>query len=180
MTTVWLVSIAISLPIVVGLNNAPDGTRNPEECRFNNPSFIIYSSVVSFYLPAAAMMYLYYKIFKVIRERSKKNKTKIKLNKMPKSKSDKKTVNNTIMETDPVNTSKTIVRVLSNEKNMHLIENGISTDSAQTMKKDSNNLPTTKKISQSQVKTILNASSAKERKVTITLSIVICLFLFCW
>lgn len=74
---VWLVSIAIASPIVAGLNDTPEGSRNLQQCTFNNPTFIIYSSMFSFYIPAIAMIFLYYKIFKVIRSRAKKTKGKM-------------------------------------------------------------------------------------------------------
>lgn len=60
---VWLISVAIGTPIVLGLNNTPD--RIPDLCVFYNSDFIIYSSLSSFYIPCIIMVYLYYSIFKV-------------------------------------------------------------------------------------------------------------------
>ncbi|XP_055940221.1 dopamine D2-like receptor isoform X1 [Argiope bruennichi] len=69
---VWLVSAAIGSPIVLGLNTSPE--RTPQLCVFYNSDFIIYSSLSSFYIPCIIMIFLYYKIFKAIHERAKKNK----------------------------------------------------------------------------------------------------------
>ena len=60
---VWLVSAAIGMPIVLGLNNTPE--RIPDLCLFYNTDFIIYSSLSSFYIPCMIMIVLYFNIYKV-------------------------------------------------------------------------------------------------------------------
>lgn len=60
---VWAISAAIGAPIVLGLNNTPD--RDPSLCMFYNTDFIVYSSLISFYIPCIIMVFLYYNIFKV-------------------------------------------------------------------------------------------------------------------
>ncbi|XP_017772119.1 PREDICTED: dopamine D2-like receptor, partial [Nicrophorus vespilloides] len=65
---VWVISVAIGSPIVLGLNNTPD--RVPDACLFYNSDFIIYSSLSSFYIPCFIMMFLYYNIFKALRKRA--------------------------------------------------------------------------------------------------------------
>ncbi|XP_023289021.1 dopamine D2-like receptor [Orussus abietinus] len=67
---VWVISAAIGSPIVLGLNNTPD--RVPDLCLFYNSDFIIYSSLSSFYIPCIIMVFLYYNIFKALRNRAKK------------------------------------------------------------------------------------------------------------
>ncbi|XP_046486939.1 dopamine D2-like receptor isoform X2 [Neodiprion pinetum] len=67
---VWAISITIGSPIVLGLNNTPD--RIPDLCLFYNTDFIIYSSLTSFYIPCIIMVFLYYNIFKALRNRAKK------------------------------------------------------------------------------------------------------------
>lgn len=62
--TIWFVSIMVGLPIVLGLNASP----NPEletQCKFHNATFIIISSVASFYIPCSIILILYYRIMKV-------------------------------------------------------------------------------------------------------------------
>ena len=66
---VWLISIAIALPILAGLNDTADRVAN--QCAFNNEKFLVYSSVISFYIPTTVMIILYYRIFRVIRSRAK-------------------------------------------------------------------------------------------------------------
>lgn len=63
MLLVWVVSVAIGSPIVLGLNNTPD--RLPNLCLFYHTDFIIYSSLSSFYIPCLTMVFLYYRIFSV-------------------------------------------------------------------------------------------------------------------
>ncbi|RWS27606.1 dopamine D2-like receptor, partial [Leptotrombidium deliense] len=66
---VWIISAAIALPIVFGLNRTPQ--RDPTICIFYNSDFIIYSSLGSFYIPCILMVFLYYKIFSAIHQRAK-------------------------------------------------------------------------------------------------------------
>ncbi|XP_044729159.1 dopamine D2-like receptor, partial [Chrysoperla carnea] len=69
---VWVISMAIGSPIVLGLNNTPD--RVADACLFYNSDFIIYSSLSSFYIPCIIMIFLYFNIFKELRNRAKKSK----------------------------------------------------------------------------------------------------------
>ncbi|XP_067011481.2 dopamine D2-like receptor [Anabrus simplex] len=75
---VWVISAAIGSPIVLGLNNTPD--RLPDLCLFYNSDFIIYSSLSSFYIPCIIMVFLYYNIFKALRNRARKAKAARKPN----------------------------------------------------------------------------------------------------
>lgn len=67
---VWVISVAIGSPIVLGLNTSQE--RTPQLCIFYNSDFIIYSSLGSFYIPCVLMVFLYYRIFKAIHDRAKK------------------------------------------------------------------------------------------------------------
>ncbi|KZS04639.1 putative Sphingosine 1-phosphate receptor 1 [Daphnia magna] len=67
---VWAISAAIGLPITLGLNNTE--RRISTDCAFYNEDFVIYSSLSSFYIPCIIMVFLYYQIFKGIRERAKR------------------------------------------------------------------------------------------------------------
>ncbi|XP_077271099.1 dopamine D2-like receptor isoform X5 [Temnothorax americanus] len=75
---VWAISAAIGSPIVLGLNNTPD--RIPDQCLFYNTDFIIYSSLSSFYIPCIIMVFLYYNIFKALRNRAKRARASKKPN----------------------------------------------------------------------------------------------------
>ncbi|XP_035728482.1 dopamine D2-like receptor isoform X2 [Vespa mandarinia] len=75
---VWVISAAIGSPIVLGLNNTPN--RLPDQCLFYNTDFIIYSSLSSFYIPCIIMVFLYYNIFKGLRNRARKARANRKPN----------------------------------------------------------------------------------------------------
>ncbi|RUS86191.1 hypothetical protein EGW08_006037, partial [Elysia chlorotica] len=66
----WVISIAIAAPIALGVNYSAD--RRPGDCQFFNSTFIIFSSMGSFYIPSILMILLYWKIYRVIRQRALK------------------------------------------------------------------------------------------------------------
>ncbi|NWR54109.1 DRD3 protein, partial [Bucorvus abyssinicus] len=65
---VWVLAFAVSCPLLFGFNT----TADPSVCSISNPSFIIYSSLVSFYLPFMVTLLLYVRIYLVLRQRQKK------------------------------------------------------------------------------------------------------------
>ncbi|KAM9247376.1 D(3) dopamine receptor [Leptosomus discolor] len=65
---VWMLAFAVSCPLLFGFNT----TADPSICSISNPSFIIYSSLVSFYLPFMVTLLLYVRIYLVLRQRQKK------------------------------------------------------------------------------------------------------------
>ncbi|NWI66779.1 DRD3 protein, partial [Todus mexicanus] len=65
---VWMLAFAVSCPLLFGFNT----TADPSVCSISNPSFIIYSSLVSFYLPFMVTLLLYVRIYLVLRQRQKK------------------------------------------------------------------------------------------------------------
>lgn len=67
----WVVSIAIAAPIALGVNYSD--VRTPGMCSFFNSDFLIYSSMGSFYIPSLIMVFLYYRIYRVLRIRAKKS-----------------------------------------------------------------------------------------------------------
>ncbi|XP_063978133.1 dopamine D2-like receptor isoform X2 [Diachasmimorpha longicaudata] len=75
---VWAISAAIGSPIVLGLNNTPN--RLPDLCLFYNSDFIIYSSLSSFYIPCIIMVFLYWNIFKALRNRAARARANKKSN----------------------------------------------------------------------------------------------------
>ena len=68
----WTVSIAISLPIAVGMNYTDRRSQTPTVCTFYNDDFLIYSSMGSFYIPCLVMFWLYCRMFRTIRQRAKR------------------------------------------------------------------------------------------------------------
>ncbi|XP_069325007.1 D(2) dopamine receptor isoform X2 [Eulemur rufifrons] len=68
---VWVLSFTISCPLLFGLNNA-----DQNECIIANPAFVVYSSIVSFYVPFIVTLLVYIKIYIVLRRRRKRVNTK--------------------------------------------------------------------------------------------------------
>lgn len=71
---VWLISVAIAAPIALGVNYS--NKRQPLDCAFFNSDFLIYSSMGSFYIPSIMMIFLYWRIYRVLMLRSKRLKEK--------------------------------------------------------------------------------------------------------
>ncbi|XP_012665498.1 D(3) dopamine receptor isoform X2 [Otolemur garnettii] len=67
-TAVWVLAFAVSCPLLFGLNT----TGDPSICSISNPDFVIYSSVVSFYLPFGVTVLVYARIYVVLRQRRQK------------------------------------------------------------------------------------------------------------
>lgn len=76
---IWVVSAAIGIPLF--FVNQWDVAKRKDvltnDCNFLNADFILYSSISSFYIPCIAMIYLYYRIFKALKERAKMKKPKV-------------------------------------------------------------------------------------------------------
>ncbi|XP_010294047.1 PREDICTED: D(2) dopamine receptor isoform X2 [Phaethon lepturus] len=68
---VWVLSFAISCPLLFGLNNTDE-----KECIIANPAFVVYSSIVSFYVPFIVTLLVYVQIYIVLRKRRKRVNTK--------------------------------------------------------------------------------------------------------
>ena len=77
----WIVSIAVSLPIPLGINYTPQRARTPWLCILYNSDFIIFSSMTSlvtwssmtsFYVPCVLMIFLYWRTFRAISARANK------------------------------------------------------------------------------------------------------------
>ncbi|KAK2814894.1 hypothetical protein Q7C36_023160 [Tachysurus vachellii] len=66
--TVWILAFAVSCPLLFGFNTTDD----PLVCSISNPDFVIYSSVVSFYLPFMVTLLVYVRIYIFLRKRRKR------------------------------------------------------------------------------------------------------------
>ncbi|XP_061073271.1 dopamine receptor D2a [Conger conger] len=73
-SVVWVLSFAISCPLLFGLNNT--ATRDDSLCVIANPAFVVYSSIVSFYVPFIITLLVYVQIYVVLRKRRKRVNTK--------------------------------------------------------------------------------------------------------
>ncbi|KAI6218515.1 Dopamine D2-like receptor [Aphelenchoides fujianensis] len=67
---IWLISLALASPIVLGVNYRPPDA-SPYECRFYNPEFSIGSSIVSFVIPCFIVLFVYIRIMVALRKREK-------------------------------------------------------------------------------------------------------------
>ncbi|XP_013370499.1 PREDICTED: D(3) dopamine receptor isoform X2 [Chinchilla lanigera] len=67
-TAVWVLAFAVSCPLLFGFNT----TGDPNVCSISNPDFVIYSSVVSFYVPFGVTVLVYARIYMVLRQRRRK------------------------------------------------------------------------------------------------------------
>uniref|UniRef100_A0A1A7WYX7 D(3) dopamine receptor n=1 Tax=Iconisemion striatum TaxID=60296 RepID=A0A1A7WYX7_9TELE len=66
--TVWVLAFTVSCPLLFGFNTTDD----PRVCSISNPDFVIYSSVVSFYLPFIVTLMVYIRIYVFLRMRRKR------------------------------------------------------------------------------------------------------------
>ncbi|XP_075906521.1 D(3) dopamine receptor isoform X1 [Nelusetta ayraudi] len=66
--TVWVLAFAVSCPLLFGFNTTDD----PMVCSISNPDFVVYSSVVSFYLPFIVTLLVYIRIYVFLRMRRKR------------------------------------------------------------------------------------------------------------
>ncbi|VDN07323.1 unnamed protein product [Thelazia callipaeda] len=64
MIIIWVISLSLASPIVLGVNIRPPDA-DPYECRLYNPIFSIFSSVISFLIPCFIVLFVYIRsIFK--------------------------------------------------------------------------------------------------------------------
>jgi len=71
----WFISVAVSLPIAVGMNYTDRRAQTPTLCTFYNAEFLIFSSMTSFYIPCVVIVLLYWRIFRAIRDRTRRRTT---------------------------------------------------------------------------------------------------------
>nr|XP_046183922.1 D(4) dopamine receptor-like isoform X1 [Oncorhynchus gorbuscha]XP_046183923.1 D(4) dopamine receptor-like isoform X1 [Oncorhynchus gorbuscha] len=64
-TATWVLSLGVASPVIFGLNQVP--SRDPTVCKLENDSFVVYSSVCSFFVPCPVMLFLYYWMFRGLR-----------------------------------------------------------------------------------------------------------------
>ena len=181
---VWIVSVAIALPMLAGLNDTPN--RQPDDCSFNNETFLIYSSMFSFYIPTIIMIFLYYKIFRNIRTRAQN--TQVAKTSNSKGAAALKTPNkNTPAQENfklESNDTKLLTQLVPDphlitqqETEKRLLDKSAKANSKMVVLKQrlsqhvNNRKPTN---------SIASSASKKERKITKTLAIVLIVYLVCW
>ncbi|XP_032895240.1 D(4) dopamine receptor-like [Amblyraja radiata] len=66
----WLLSFGVASPVIFGLNNVAE--RDTTTCKLEDGTFVVYSSICSFFIPCPAMLFLYYGMFRGLRRWGKK------------------------------------------------------------------------------------------------------------
>ncbi|KAG7454782.1 hypothetical protein MATL_G00263470 [Megalops atlanticus] len=61
----WVLSLGVASPVIFGLNQVPG--RDASVCKLEDDSFVVYSSVCSFFVPCPVMLLLYYWMFRGLR-----------------------------------------------------------------------------------------------------------------
>ncbi|XP_030320620.1 D(2) dopamine receptor isoform X4 [Calypte anna] len=168
---VWVLSFAISCPLLFGLNNTDEN-----ECIIANPAFVVYSSIVSFYVPFIVTLLVYVQIYIVLRKRRKRVNTKRSSHGLD---SDMKAPLKDKC-THPEDVKLCTVIVKSNGS-FQLEKNGHTKEAPHTAKVfEIQSMPNGK------IRTFLKAvhrrklSQQKEKKATQMLAIVLGVFIICW
>ncbi|XP_048867007.1 D(3) dopamine receptor isoform X2 [Brienomyrus brachyistius] len=68
--TVWILAFAVSCPLLFGFNT----TDKASTCSISNPEFVVYSSVVSFYLPFVVTLLVYMRIYVFFKRRRRRRR----------------------------------------------------------------------------------------------------------
>ncbi|XP_067915846.1 D(4) dopamine receptor-like [Heterodontus francisci] len=72
-TATWLLSFGVASPVIFGLNNVPN--RDVTDCKLEDGTFVVYSSVCSFFVPCPIMLLLYYGMFRGLKRWGESRKT---------------------------------------------------------------------------------------------------------
>ncbi|XP_069580680.1 dopamine receptor D4b [Brachyistius frenatus] len=76
LSATWLLSCAVASPVVFGINDVPD--RDPSECKLEDNTYVVYSSVCSFFIPCPIMLLLYFGVFRGLRHWEESRKAKLR------------------------------------------------------------------------------------------------------
>ncbi|XP_036325484.1 tyramine/octopamine receptor isoform X2 [Rhagoletis pomonella] len=90
---VWILSLVISSPPLVGWNDWPDEFTSTTPCELNSDrGYVIYSSLGSFFIPLAIMTIVYIEIYIATRRRLRERAKASKINTMARKSADIETV----------------------------------------------------------------------------------------
>ncbi|KAJ8406550.1 hypothetical protein AAFF_G00301240 [Aldrovandia affinis] len=76
LSTTWVMALAVASPIMFGINDVP--RRDPRECKLEDDSYVIYSSVCSFFIPCPIMLLLYLGMFRGLRRWEEARRAKLR------------------------------------------------------------------------------------------------------
>nr|XP_020469200.1 D(4) dopamine receptor-like [Monopterus albus]XP_020469201.1 D(4) dopamine receptor-like [Monopterus albus] len=74
-TATWVLSLGVASPVIFGLNQVPG--RDPSVCKLEDDRFVVYSSVCSFFVPCPVMLFLYYWMFRGLRQWSSRSRSQV-------------------------------------------------------------------------------------------------------
>ncbi|XP_076847049.1 dopamine receptor D4a [Brachyhypopomus gauderio] len=76
LSATWVLALAVASPVLFGVNDVPN--RRRDECKLEDSSYVVYSSVCSFFVPCPIMLLLYCGIFQSLRRWEEARKAKLK------------------------------------------------------------------------------------------------------
>lgn len=104
---VWLVSCLICLPPLIGWNDWPDHWTTDTPCRLTEErGYVVYSSMGSFFIPLAIIIFVYIKIFQKTRKRLRKRAQASNLQVLSKTTGSTKTVTQVVANGNPTSQGK--------------------------------------------------------------------------
>ncbi|XP_034534384.1 D(4) dopamine receptor-like [Notolabrus celidotus] len=76
LSATWLLALAVASPVIFGINNVPH--RDPSECKLEDNTYVVYSSVCSFFIPCPIMLLLYVGVFRGLQHWEEARKHKLR------------------------------------------------------------------------------------------------------
>ncbi|CAB3399255.1 unnamed protein product [Caenorhabditis bovis] len=196
---VWILSIFISVPPIIGWNNWSLQTLNDSCSLSTEKAFVVFSAAGSFFLPLLVMVVVYVKIFLSARQRIRTNRGRSALMRIQNAEGDddrkmsikrgsveSARTSSRVGEKTPLviadkHTTVTTIAIPSTDggrdettKHMKYHNNGSCKVKAKDLKPEDDENPTTVLRKREKI------SVAKEKRAAKTIAVIIFVFSFCW